>query len=337
MARVWWDAMDWTTTTQMGGSYSDAGFSSYGAAGRFGGRACGVLGSSGTGLRQLASQDRYSAGIAVNTGPSLIQAGLLLFAEGTATKAAMTLHARLDITSTGRVRLLHGATSAVLVQTADAVIVPDAWHYICCGLIIHDTTGEAFISVDGAAAVTASGLDTRNGGTGNITQIGVGGTGGGDQCTVDDFYIEDTYDTALPERRVETLYPNADGATLNLTPSTGVNHYAVVDEASVSTADYLSGSTAGDIDLLGLTTLSYTPDAIDGVLARVVMAKTDAASREASIGIKSGATTDDGPTVTLSATPLHYSGDRHIVDPNTAAAWTKAAIDALQLQPKVVS
>ena len=83
--------------------------------------------------------------------------------------------------------------------------------------------------------------------------------------TCDDVYFDDEYLSMVPERRVETLYPNADGATLGLTPSTGTDHFALIDEAQMDASDYLAGSTVGQMDEFQLTDLSNIPRSIDGV------------------------------------------------------------------------
>ena len=117
-------------------------------------------------------------------------------------------------------------------------------------------------------------------------------------------------------------------------PSTGTSHFALVDEALASRTDYLSGSTVGELDLLGLTNLAATPLSIQEVNVIGYASKTDATLRSYALGVKSGATTSDGSNIALSS-----SGGRAerplAVDPNTGSAWTAAAVNALELQPKV--
>jgi hypothetical protein len=61
--------------------------------------------------------------------------------------------------------------------------------------------------------------------------------------TIDDVYITNT-STRLGESRVVVLYPNADTADADWTRSTGVDHYATVDETTVNgDTDTSSAST----------------------------------------------------------------------------------------------
>jgi hypothetical protein len=64
--------------------------------------------------------------------------------------------------------------------------------------------------------------------------------------------------------------------------------------------------------------------------------KTDVTARQAVVGIKSGATTAESAALTLATT-----GGRVAViatnDPNTAAAWTEAGVEAAQLRPRIAA
>ena len=83
--------------------------------------------------------------------------------------------------------------------------------------------------------------------------------------TIDDVYVTNS-GARLGESRVAALYPNADTADADWTPSTGTDHYALVDETTVnSDADYVASGTVGDLDLYETGDLPFVPDSIHAV------------------------------------------------------------------------
>jgi hypothetical protein len=107
-----------------------------------------------------------------------------------------------------------------------------------------------------------------------------------------------------------------------------------VDEAQVSTTDYLSGTSVGDLDLLGVEDLSVIPGTILGLKAVGFGAKTDAASRSWNLGIESGGTVVNGSDLSLTTDPSYYEHDLE-TDPDTGVEWTQSGVNAAQLQPRV--
>jgi hypothetical protein len=242
-----------------------------------------------------------------------------------------TIHVDLIFNDDGSIDACRNGT--VLGSSAASVCIIDIWYTFQMEVVISDTVGRVTIYLDDVQVLNLTSQDTRNGATTTVDNIRMqSGTAGGHD--VDDFRILDTATRATSGMRCETIYPTSDGATLNLTPSTGTDHFAVVDEALASNSDYLSGSTVGDLDLLGLGNLSSTPDSIDELVVVGYAEKTDATARSIALGVKSGSTTTDGSDYSLSQT-----GGRHervlATDPDTAAAWTESGVNALQLQPKV--
>lgn len=221
-------------------------------------------------------------------------------------------------------------------QSAESVFRPDIWYTLEIEAVIHDTEGRVCIWLDGNQVLDLRNVDTNNA-VGTVNAICMGGVDGGSNTTYfDDVYIIDS-DTRLPKAvRIVTLPVNADGSTLEFTPSSGSSHSAVAGEIPASAANYLSATNVGQRDILGLTDLATTPAAIEEVAVVAYMNKTDAPARSMFLGVISGATVSDGAAQNLNA-----SGFRHErglqVDPNTGAAWTPGGVNALLLQPKVAT
>jgi hypothetical protein len=121
------------------------------------------------------------------------------------------------------------------------------------------------------------------------------------------------------------------------TTLTATNAGLSSDEHEDGTSTYVSDSVVGHFDLYDLCDLFYTPVSIIGISVRAFVAKTDAGGRGYKTSGKSGATSFDtaeyAPLTTFSySTPTFYN-----TDPNTGSAWSAAALNALQLGPKISS
>lgn len=311
-------------------------------AGRFGGQALQFVGGANSSrvsrfFSSAASQLTVSfAGrfLALPSDIGLIQQ--LILRSGTTHMAALAFD------NLGVAKLLRSAAYNSAVILGDSGVITPAlsvWNYYELEIEISDTVGRMSLYRDTDLIANAVNVDNRNGTPTTVDNIdfgvshGISSYNGGGTFQIDDLTVRDS-STRAGERRIETIYVNADGSTLNFTPSTGATHFGVVDEAQASLADYLSGSNVGDLDLLGLGNLSSTPATIDEINVMAYAQKTDAATRAIALGVKSGATTSDGSNFNQAVGFAKY--ERPIaLDPNTGAAWTPAAVNALELQPKI--
>jgi hypothetical protein len=119
-----------------------------------------------------------------------------------------------------------------------------------------------------------------------------------------------------------------------------VANYATVSEAQEDgLTSYVYDSTVSHADFYNLGSITPTPSpgAIVALVTRGYMQKSDAGSRTASMQIKSGATTVATPTLTLTTSGWQWAWRTDLVDPNTSAAWTAAAANAVTFGPLVVS
>jgi hypothetical protein len=124
--------------------------------------------------------------------------------------------------------------------------------------------------------------------------------------------------------------------TINSNVTFSLDNHSNVNDAAANDADtsFVYGGGVGNVDLYDLQDLNMTPLSIIGVNARMVARKSDTAARSAQIEISSGGTTDVSPAVAMTSSYGFYNRF-WIADPNTAAAWTATAINALKIGPKV--
>ena len=287
--------------------------------------------------KPLTASGGVIVGVAVNgNAPWSTGGNLIEIREGT------TIHLAIGITVDGKLTVKLGG-STVLATGASALAATN-WYYVEFKAIIADGTGGSYdLRVDGVPELTASGIDTRNGGTtGQWDRIRIAGIVGSNGTYLDDFYVCDTsgaapYNTFLGLVKIETLYPQTDataaGSNAGLTPSTGTDHGALVDETAPNSADYNSTSTVGVKD-----TYNYPPMTLTGVILGVqtnlYCNKSDAAARSVCAVVRSGGVDYDGANVSP-LTTFSYLTTPFALNPNTSTPWTAATIAAIEVGMKV--
>jgi hypothetical protein len=101
-------------------------------------------------------------------------------------------------------------------------------------------------------------------------------------------------------------------------------------------SNYVSSATVGNKDLYDVTDLPFTPSSVYAVKVTWRARKDDATTRTVRANLKSGATTANGATKAMGASYQSYS-DVYLTDPNTSAAWTVSAVNAIQVGPEIIS
>ena len=249
-----------------------------------------------------------------------------------------TLHLSLVVDATGKLLVKRG--DGTTLATGTTVLALNNWYYIELKATIHDTTGSFTLKIDGTNELTASSQDTRNGGTGVWDRIRLQGAGSFNY-DIDDIYICDTSGSApwndfLGNCKVDMLMPQTgNGTNAGLTPSTGTDHGALVDENGPNTTDYNSSATVGTKDTYNYPSLALT-GIILGIQTNLYAAKSDAGARTICAVVRAGGTDYDGAAVSPLTTYRYFTEVRQI-NPNTGVAWTSSDITALEAGMKIVS
>ena len=229
----------------------------------------------------------------------------------------------------------------VLLATASTAFPQDSWHVIEVRVqILTATTGALEVWLDGNRVINFSG-DASNTATLNVQNVALGTTSGtlaqatGVYLAFDDIAINDTAGTVNNGRpgdgRVVLLTPNGAGSSTQLTrggTDTGAN-YSQVNELPPSIAQYVGSPTVGQRDLYTMSDIPIAVQSINVVEALVLAQNSDAGGGSIAPTVKSSATINEATAIGLSTSPA-YVGSRWEVDPNTSAAWTVAAVNALE-------
>jgi hypothetical protein len=148
---------------------------------------------------------------------------------------------------------------------------------------------------------------------------------------IDDLYILTTSGSANTtfwgDVHIEARFPTSDATYSQWTPSTGTDHYALVDETTPNTTDYVSSLTPGQKDTYGFQDLTATDGTVMAVQEMIYAQKSDAGARSIA-GLSRVSSTDyDGETKALTSSYTYYT---HVMErnPNTGIAWTISEVNA---------
>ncbi len=264
-------------------------------------------------------------GIALRTSSATSNTTLFKFRESS------TVHIDIRIDSTNHLQVTRNGT---VLATAVGALASNTWYYLQFKVVIHDSTGQYEILVNGSVGtlgVTGTGADTRNGGTGVIDNVNFGNNAG-INVDIDDCYI---YDAAYAgEINIQTVFPTGTGNSAQFTPSTGANWQNVDDATPDDDTTYNASSTAGHRDLFATGDVPSASGSILAVVANGYARKDDAGTREVKLTTRISSTNYDSATNPITSAYVFY---RHqwATDPATGLAWVRADLNAAEFGYKL--
>lgn len=302
-----------------------------------GDKAIRVVGSGGQAIRLLAQASSHvCVGFhAMRWSSNNPQAGPSFeLREGT------TVHLKVRFNHSGDVVVYDGANVALGSCFPGATGLPPQetglfpyrqWTPFAVEVKVADApNGEVRIYLWGIATpfLELTGIDTRNGGTGVIDRLRWSGPDG-NEIYVDDLWVVDmTVPGAVPLGVCRVAdRPAAADAGGEWVPSTGTQHFAVVDEQPFSATDYLSTDLDGAIEQLAVSDdgLDFVPL---GVRVIGQLARNGAGAAKARLRLQDGPGVGTGPTITLDTTPV-LQVDVYAERPASAGEWDQASVDGM--------
>jgi hypothetical protein len=293
------------------------------AAGRFSGYSMVRADSTTTYVDQsIALATDFVVGFAIKHISGIATHNIFIF-TGTGGNTLAISHA-----SAGTLTLYRNSTS--LCVTSGVTWTAGQWYYIEFQFHQNATTGTCEIRVDGVTRASASSVNTD---VGTISTLRL--TLAATTLCLDDIYILDssgTHNTTfLGPMRVVALYPTGDVQT-DWTPSTGADHYALVDENPASTTDYVSSGYVNDKDLFSYQALA---DARSIAGIQINTQCHSAGNVYVATPIKSGSTTDAGTGTAVGGTEMTVTRVSE-TDPATSAPWELTGINAANFGVEIV-
>jgi hypothetical protein len=248
-----------------------------------------------------------------------------------------TVQIALSIDANMAIRAYRGTpvSGTLLGTSANAVIPADSYYYLEAKVFIHATTGTVHVRVNGVEVLALTGQNTKNTAASTISQIALIGSVA--NHLFDDFYVADatTNTDFLGDQRVDTSYPTSDGFYQTWTPSTGTDHFSLVNATAPQMTTYVSDGTAANKDTYNVTDLLAITGTIAGVQITAYAQKSDAGARSLKLVTRSNTTDVSSSSQTLGTSPNLYSAIQ-LTDPNTAAAWTESGFNAAQFGVETV-
>ena len=244
----------------------------------------------------------------------------------------------LELDYTGVFKLYRGsAASGTLLDTGTTVIQPYAWYYIELRIYVDDTNGEYELKIDGVTEFSDSTVDTQNDATYNyvshflLRQDSSAGSPGDND--IDDVYVrgDTTTNTAggfLGPVSIKTCRPNANGTDRDWACSTGTDDYALVDEQTYSSTDYLYDSTDGNQVTMGFENCTAGATIKSVILCNWSYISSGAGRDMIPLCRSNGTVYQGSPRKVLD---LAYEAfEAYDVDPDTGSAWTESAFNAAE-------
>ncbi|CAA2141463.1 hypothetical protein [Hyphomicrobium sp. ghe19] len=248
----------------------------------------------------------------------------------------------LFLTSTGTFSVTDQTTN--YAAATPSVIAANAFAYVEIKFKLGTAanTGTMEIRVGGTVIYTLTGLNLFNASPAIGLRLHNPATGVA-SCWFDDLVVlDDTGDANndyLGGIRIDTIRPNADTEKADFTKSIGSSGYALINDplGAADTTSYVESYTPGAKSEFDLSNLVGGSNGIMAVQPRIRATKSDAGNRTYRGYLKSGSAVANGPTITPGIGWLWHSNGIFEKAPDTAAAWTDAGVNALQLGLEVVS
>jgi hypothetical protein len=229
-------------------------------------------------------------------------------------------------TSTGAIEVRLGNT--LLETSAGGLLVVDQWSTVELSVHVDNSTGSYAVQYNGEPLLSDSGIDTQPGSNSYCDGVRVGPNG----STFTSFHFDDLYlrdDLTFQDTwKIVTIFPDGDGA-VDGTPSTGVDLYAMVDDASADDDSTYVTNVASDSDLFDYQSLTDV-STVFAVAVNAVVRETDASHFDIALLAKSGTTTDASTPQSVGTT--NYTNRFAIWEqnPDTASDWTPSEINSAQ-------
>jgi len=235
----------------------------------------------------------------------------------------------------------------VTVDTSLEVFSADTWYCIEVWLKIADAPNGRFVlKVDGNTVCDFTG-DTNPGAIDTVDNLYWYQTGGINfYMYIDDLALNDTAggsdDTWIGGGRITKITPDGNGSTTEWTGSDAddTDNYLMVDEYpldSDTTYVYEDTTATGDLDQYTMTdTYVGTNRTVQRIWAECRARKTSVAAAALKIGFDTGASVNTDDVGTLMETyTIRNIGAEYTLNPDDAAAWEEADIDALEFVAEV--
>jgi hypothetical protein len=235
-----------------------------------------------------------------------------------------SVHCNAHVASTdGTLKVGRGGYPGTIIATSTTKInqADNAWNHIKIRFKLSNTAGEVQFIINGTEDTAATGLDNCVNANEYMNYVFFSNFGFNHNMT--DVWV-DAND--FGQLRSRLFVPTADGTTTDFTPSTGTDHYAMLDEFGGVTPNsdgdttYNESTTLTDIDLT-TPTVSLPAGAVIKTIRASHCTRGTSGGEDIRLVCRSGGTNYYSAAKTLTTA---YVGNNvsYENDPDTSSAWT---------------
>lgn len=239
----------------------------------------------------------------------------------------------------GLLNVRRGTYNGTILGTSTSAFIPNQWHQIEFKAKIDSSVGTILVKVDGETYIELTDGDQNTQNTANAYANGflfgqAPSCGWGSEVDYTDIIIMDTTGSycndLLGVKRVQICMPTQDSAThAQWNCSTGVVHFALVDEVPPVTTDYNYTSTASNIDGFIVPDVANLLGSIDAVIFDLYCISDEPGTPMIAGHCRSGGVDGVGTEVMPPAAG-GYAQSIMYVDPATSAPFTPAGFNAAE-------
>lgn len=244
----------------------------------------------------------------------------------------------LGVNTDGSISAWLGSEFVTPIATSSPVLTTGAWQHVEARVMVDATAGEVEVRVNGVTVIAASGVTTKNSGSGHeeVAQVRVYAGIGVTQVffTIDDFFLWDTEGSAnndfIGDRRVMTDVADQDTVIADWQLSTGVNGFALINEVPPdddTTYLFAEPDQVGDQSAFEFADLSAEVSAVTAIMITARTIKTDAGPATAQISVFSNSTEGLAEERAITTTWTDRQ-DIFETNPDTGAPWTRTEVNA---------
>jgi len=252
----------------------------------------------------------------------------------------------IHLSPDGALRAYRAKHGTLIGQSDPGLIHEGVYYYIETKVVIDNVAGSVEVKINGDTVIDESGIDTQGSANSWVSQFGLGGDGYHTSQVVyfriDDVYVCDDSgaycNDFLGDTRLCMLLPEGVGAHADWTPTAGANWQNVDENPPTGDTDYNHTLTATDRDSFEMEDL---PGGISGtvhaVCAVINSRKDDAGTRTVQPAIRSGGTDYDGDSHNIPDDYAFHQMYAWETDPDTAAPWIVAGVNAVEAGYELVA